>query len=353
MSHCWDRGILAKSSWHGLEIVETLTPETMIERAEQTGAWPVALRSEDLFTRAGLPAHASAMIASYMSHPDRVVGVNGAKYTPADPADWRALVKAATDAGAKPSGAFSLSGGRKVLATFAIDTPDEDGSLRSYLLLVDSFDGSTSLTCGFTSIDVVCANTLAMSLGKDGKDMARIRHTKSIDERVSTLRGAIGQAMAEGRRVADTMAQAKACRLTPEGARKAFDMLFPAAAEDAPKAGQTRAERAREAARKAAAMPINRRGAAPGTLATLWNTATWLVDRTPDGEAKPTRGGADALESLVSGQRGRRVAEIHEVIEVVLRDGSIERMSPSRAIEAGCDAGSVGRATLDSMLAAL
>lgn len=96
MSHMWDRGVLNKSSWHGLEEVGTLEGATgAIVHGERTGAWPIALRSEDLKTTSGLLAPGSALVAEYEAHPARVVGCNGARYRATSPAEWRDLVTAA------------------------------------------------------------------------------------------------------------------------------------------------------------------------------------------------------------------------------------------------------------------
>jgi hypothetical protein len=73
-------------------------------------------------------------VGSYSAHPERVLGaVDRFRATACD--EWRDLVKAAVAAGAKPTGAFSLRDGSRVLATFEVGISN---GLRTQLLLVDA-----------------------------------------------------------------------------------------------------------------------------------------------------------------------------------------------------------------------
>ena len=333
MAHQWDRGVLAASSWHGLEEIGTFeSAESAIEHGERSGAWPVALDVERLRTDAGFLAPVSAIVASYREHPARVVGVNGDRYRATTPDEWRDLVRAAVAAGATPTGAFSLRDGSRVLATF--DVGDSNG-LRTQLMLADSFDGSLKLTAGFTSVRVVCANTLSAAMREDGEGMARLRHTASLEERINVLRHGIAGCVESGRRVRDLFERASRVQLRADAAKSAFDALFPAASDDATQRAKTRAENERDDARHAAVLPVNRVGER-GNLATLWNAATWLVDREADGSTRECRGGADRLDSLLFGSRAKRIAEIETVIErlieVVRPDGTVEAITAQEAV---------------------
>ena len=191
MSHEWDRGILNASSWHGLEDVgEMIGAEGMIAAGEFTGAWPTALRFDTIRTAGGLTAPGRAIVATYKGHADRCLSVVGDRYRATTPDEWRVLVRAATAAGAQPTGAFSLRDGSRVLATFAVG---QANGLRTFLNLVDSFDGSMRLTCGTTSVRTVCANTLAMSLKSDGAGMAKLRHVSSLEQKSTCSRKASGR----------------------------------------------------------------------------------------------------------------------------------------------------------------
>jgi len=347
MAGMWDRGVLNASSWHGLEEVGTFSDAaSILDHGRRSGAWPVALETWELRTKAGLLAPASAIVASYQAHADRVVGVVGDRYTSNAPTDWAGLVTAAVAAGAKPTGAFSLCSGSKVLATFEVGTSN---GLRTQLLLVDSFDGSTRLSAGFTSIRVVCANTLAMAFGADGAAMAQLRHTASLETKVQILKKSVAKSIETGEKVRTMFETASRTKLNRDQARKVFDALFPEAEKDASQAAKTRAENQREEAYKAMALDVNRVGD-KGNLATLWNGATYLLDRNTDGTARKTRGDSDPLNNLLFGTRARRLAEIQVTIETVLRDGSVERMTVAEAREHGIDDGQIGRKLLEDML---
>lgn len=347
MASEWDRGILAKSSWHGLEEIGTMPDAAaMIAAAERTGAWPTRLTSEAMTTASGLAvADAKAIVASYAAHPSRVLGVVGGRYRATSPEEWRGIVEAAAAAGAKPTGAFALRDGARILGTFEVGIGN---GLRTNLLMCDSFDGSMALTCGYTTIDVVCANTLAVSLGKDGGGMAKIRHTASAADRIEDLRKAIAVATECGQKIRDAYAHARETRLDRDQAKAVFDALFPEAAEDATQNAKTRADNVRIEAMRAAAMPINLRGNAKGTLATMWNTATWLVDRDANGNAQKDGG---TLDSLLFGARAKRVQEIQTIIELAMRDGSVKRVPASEALAMpDLDKAPVRRALLDDMI---
>jgi hypothetical protein len=92
-------------------------------------------------------------------------------------------------------------------------------------------------------------------------------------------------------------------------------------------------------------MEINRVGE-KGNLATLWNAATYLVDRRGDG----TKRGNVGLESMLFGTRQARVQEIQTMIEVILADGTIAAVEASKAVEMGVDSKLVGAKILEEML---
>jgi hypothetical protein len=355
MSAEWNRGVLRTSSWHRLEeLAEMPDADAMIAEGENSGAWPVELRSERLFTANGLVAPSLGIVATYRNHPEQVIGDGLSKrYNFTIPEKWREVVRAACFAGARPNGAFSLRGGSRVLATFEINgntapAGSRAAGVKSHLCLVDTFDGSMNFTCGLTSIDVVCANTLAAAMRMDGGGMAQFRHTASLEEKTNRLRDNIGIAIKTGQRVRDLMLGAENTVLTRQTAHQAFDLLFPEADKDADKAEITKANNRRDEAKAAAVLPINRVGSR-GTLATLWNAATYLVDRKVDGSFRPTRSG-DPLDSLLFGTRAQRIQEVQTIIEVILKDGTVQPMTATQAMEVGVDKKIVGAKILQEMI---
>lgn len=355
MSHEWHKGTLTASSWHGLETLGTMPDAVaMLHRGYESGAWPT--RIERAAVRARLddgrelvsPAD-KAIVAHYDDgHPSAIVGTVGRRFRELACQEWRELIETACDAGARPTGAFALSGGSKVLATFEVATQEAGaaGKVATQLVLCDSFDGSTKLLAGTSSIRVVCANTLSAALRSDGAGFGRLRHTASMADRLPAMHAAIDGAIREGSRVVDLMARASERKLARDEAEHVFDKLFPRADEDASPHAKTRAANERQEARWAMARPENDLG---GTLGTLWNTATWLIDRESNGRARQTRGG-DRLESMLLGSRAERVAEVQTIIEVMMRDGSVQHVPAPDALAMGVPPEQVGRSIIADML---
>lgn len=348
MSHEWHRGVLTASSWHGLEEVGVMaTDDDMIAHGEKSGAWPVSLRFEELRTVGGLVAPGRAVVATFVAHPEACLSVVGDRFRPTATDEWRSLVKAAVAAGAKPTGAFALRDGTRVIATFEVG---QSNGLRTQLVLADAFNGSMSLSCGFSSIRVVCANTLSAAMREDGSDMATLRHTASLETKVNVLAASIAEAVKRGDAVRTAYETAEKLRLSTTQAQTIFDQLFPPAPEGADRATVTRVDNVRAEAQRAMGRKENNAGA---TLATLWNGATWMVDRTADGFARATRGEKGALDSLLFGGRGRRVSEIQTIVELVMKDGSVQSTPAAQALDMGVDKHQVGRKILDDMIADL
>lgn len=351
MSAEWNRGVLTTSSWHGLEEIGTMPDAvSMILKGEKSGAWPVKVRNVSLVTSDGLAAPDRGIVCDYLEHPSQCVGTVGNRYTATTPDSWRDLVRAAVAAGAKPTGAFSLRDGSRVLATFEVGVGN---GIRTQLLLADAFDCSMKLTCGFTSVRVVCANTLAASLRADSGGMANLRHTASLESKCNILAENIGEAIKTGESVKALFQQAEQSYVTRDQARAAFDALFPEAEKDASPAEKTKADNRRHEAELAAGLGINKVGERAGNLGTLWNAATYLVDRTIDNRGRASnravRSG-DALDSLLFGTRAKRLQEIQTVIEVIMRDGRVVPMTATKAIEEGVDRQIVGRKILEEMI---
>lgn len=65
-----------------------------------------------------------------------------------------------------------------------------DRKFEDYITLLDSFDRSTSLTCLYSSICVVCQNTYSAAM-RMGKEVGKAKHTKMIELNVQRLIDAI------------------------------------------------------------------------------------------------------------------------------------------------------------------
>jgi hypothetical protein len=316
---------------------------SMRTAAEKAGVWPVSLRTEPLLTTSGLKARADGVVGSFAGgDPDRCLGIVGSRYRATAVREWNELVEAACRAGAKPTGCFGLRGGSRIVATFQVG--DANG-LGTNLILADAFDGSLKLTCGTLAIRFACMNQMSM-VAREG---VQLRHTASLEHKVKALADSIEESIETGKKVRDTFHAATDAVLSRDEANRAFDILFPEADEDVTPAVKTRANNVRDEARAAAALPINKVGP-KGNLATLWNAATYLVDRNVNGTLREPRGGADLLDSMIFGTRATRVQQVQTLIEVILADGTVRSMPATQAIETGVDPRLVGRAILDELV---
>ena len=184
---------------------------------------------------------------------------------------------------------------------------------------------------------------------------SKMRHTSTINDKVAILGETMGEAIKSGQRVRDLYAQAEQTHMHRDDAMALLFKLFPDPVEKDGKkpaqASKTRAENKRKEALVAANMGINRVGER-GNAATLWNAATFLVDRTTNGNFRKTRGG-DRLDSMLFGSRADRVSQIEKVmIQVLQSDGTEVSMSVDQAIGAGIPTSQIGGKTLiDDILA--
>jgi phage/plasmid-like protein (TIGR03299 family) len=70
-------------------------------------------------------------------------------------------------------------------------------TIRKYLLLSNSHDGSLATRVGFTPIRVVCANTLAMAHNSDASKLIRFKHTKSLHKNLQDIQETVNAADAQ------------------------------------------------------------------------------------------------------------------------------------------------------------
>ena len=122
---------------------------------------------------------------------DIVLGTVNSRYTIVQNEQAFAMLQSLADG--KPwESAGALKGGRLVFGSLEWEretTLDPNGvadRIRYYLLVTNSFDGSTNLTGGRTATRVVCANTLNVAM-RDLDWQFTVRHTKSAEERMRQL----------------------------------------------------------------------------------------------------------------------------------------------------------------------
>lgn len=97
--------------------------------------------------------------------------------------------------------AGSLDEGRKVWVLSKLSLDDADilpgDTLRKYILLSNSHDGTNAIRVGFTPIRVVCMNTLKMAHSDDATKLIRIRHHKAAKNKLEAFRDVMNLANQE------------------------------------------------------------------------------------------------------------------------------------------------------------
>tara|TARA_R100000315_G_C5227376_1_gene138393 strand:- start:47 stop:1063 length:1017 start_codon:yes stop_codon:yes gene_type:complete len=142
----------------------------------------------------------------------KVLGVVGKNYTPIQNTQCFEFMDEITgpERLVRYHTAGSLHGGKKVwlLAeltnlTFA---PVPNDEVQPYLALIDSKDGSMSLTAFFTGVRIVCQNTANFALSKADKNkMVKIRHTQSAMVKMGEAQRVLGLAVEQAQSYGDVM----------------------------------------------------------------------------------------------------------------------------------------------------
>lgn len=244
---------LREPAWHSLGLVsqEEHTPQEMLELAHLAN-WNV--RAIDLNTM--LPPK----VDSHLPH--RVIVRNNPFYDKNDPesAKYNALgvvggryeicqneelAEFGTALGARSETAGSLFHGSTVFMTFALERDiviDPNGvrdTVRNYLMLSTSHDGSSNLVAGVTPVRVVCANTL--KIAKSGmKPVIKIRHSKSMSDRVEEARRTMELQVKYTERFAELASDLHEATITDQQFMDIVKTAFPEPGKDAKKASVTR-----------------------------------------------------------------------------------------------------------------
>jgi phage/plasmid-like protein (TIGR03299 family) len=171
-----------ETPWHGLgvEVPFGLTPNEMIDAAGLN--WHV--KKHPMFTDTGVAVEGyGALVRDKDSH---VLGICGPEYTPFQNREVFAFFKKFTDAGHMVlETAGSLNHGKNVWALARINALDftlngnSNDKVNNYMLLNHPHQWGKALSIMFTSIRVVCCNTLTMALAS-GKEKFSAMHVQEF-----------------------------------------------------------------------------------------------------------------------------------------------------------------------------
>ena len=185
-----DIAYAGKVPWHGLG--NKLPPNQPIEVWQEQAGMDFEIKQTDVLFNAqngdgnilNLRSNKDATVL-YRSDNNEPLSVVSKRYKVVQPKDvlefYRDLVS--TVGGMELETAGVLKGGKKLwaLAKTGQETllPGLD-KIKAYLLLATSCDGSLATTAQFTSIRVVCANTLNMAVG-ESKGAVKVPHSRVFD----------------------------------------------------------------------------------------------------------------------------------------------------------------------------
>lgn len=186
-------------AWHGLGTVfeEDLSLDEMMDLAHLTN-WNVRLEPV-IF-----PEGYRSDVDSYMCIRDNpfdgeidVLSIVGQRYHPYQNETLAEFAKHLLDGQLRAETGGSINGGRRVFLSM-VDTNeivlDPEGAadtIKQYLLMSTSHDGTAAIQASMTPVRVVCQNTLNIAL-RSAKQTFKVRHTQTAEGRIAEARKALG-----------------------------------------------------------------------------------------------------------------------------------------------------------------
>jgi phage/plasmid-like protein (TIGR03299 family) len=178
-----------EKAWHGLG--------QQLEAGQSIEVWAKAASLSHTVERSTVQYQAGGVLLPhagrdvlYRSDTNAPLGVVGKDYNivqPADVLDFFARLAEYNNFELETAGA--LSGGKRIWAMAKVN----DGAtivgqdvVKPYVLLATSYDGTLATTARFTSVRVVCSNTLGYASAESG-DTVRINHSKAFSAKDAAL----------------------------------------------------------------------------------------------------------------------------------------------------------------------
>jgi phage/plasmid-like protein (TIGR03299 family) len=237
MAHYFESGFTVReAAWHGLARTLENAPATAADAIREAGLdWRVDLApvyADVAGERVPMTDTRATVRTVYSLEGIRVdhLGTVGTGYTPLQNRDAFQWFNPFVESGeASFESAGSLKGGRVVwimaklnsLAEASVGTKAGD-TVRPYLLLATSHDGTSATRAMFTPVRVVCWNTLSASYSQaNASNSRKVRHTRNAADRLAEIRGTIDAARADFSRMADAWAEMSRYRLPESPAARA------------------------------------------------------------------------------------------------------------------------------------
>ena len=222
--------------WHGLgqNVAEAVNSQEAIRLAGldwSVQQWPVAACAPD----DGGIIGTRDFVANVRTDTRSVLGIVGRRYRPFQNAEAFQFADAIVGEGlAKYETAGALRGGKRVWMLLKL--PDElragpEDALQPYLLIFNTFDGSSCLRAVLTTVRVVCQNTLSLALRSTRGEGMTIRHRGDLHRRVEDARLTLGLAHQRLKTFGQEIEVMHNVPMSKASLRKYFEGLLPVANE--------------------------------------------------------------------------------------------------------------------------
>ena len=176
---------VGEKPWHGLG--QNLTADATLDewRVEAGMDWEAAL-TPVMYQAGGKTYRQASKCVIYRNDTNMPLSIVSNKYKIVQPKEVLEFFRSLTnDAGFTMETAGCLFDGKKLWALAKTGQSVKIGGvdeIRPYLLLGTSMDGSMATSAHFTSVRVVCNNTLRMAIGKNGQNsQIKVPHMTSFD----------------------------------------------------------------------------------------------------------------------------------------------------------------------------
>lgn len=289
--------------WHGLgeTVPQHMTVWSALEKTRLD--WTVeqvelTYSASDLRTRL-VDTH----VANVRGDDGRLLGIVGRGYHPVQHREQAEFIEALVgEAGAVVECLGAIREGRRQFWTLRL--PEDlivgnDDALGRYLVIANGHDGLLSFRAFWTSVRVVCSNTLTAAL-RDAADGVTVRHTANVRARIEHARQVLGIAEQHFLRLGDTLDELAAVPVEQDEAVEFFGRLIPFPAE----ASDLQRRRVEDTRRQLVA---NFRGGVGADLAgqTAWGlhqaVTEWTSHQRPFRAATPRDRAERRFESLLLG----------------------------------------------------
>lgn len=179
MAHEFETGFfVTQPAWHGLGTVLPNAPSIQEALIASGLNWKAELRDMYMLGTGRVKDHKCVV----RDTDGMQLGVVGNQFVPLqndEAFDWFAPVIDSGEATIEAAG--SLREGKRVWILASVKGAQAEvtqgDNVKSYILLAHGHDGTLAIRAGFTTVRVVCMNTLGMALNQDAKKLFKIRHT--------------------------------------------------------------------------------------------------------------------------------------------------------------------------------